>query len=57
MLKRTESGKLQLNILDLQLFLGELFSKCKSEKDVEWLSDNIHDAVDLIADEKLCELE
>ena len=38
MLKRKEDGKLRLSALDLEIFMGDLFEKCKTVHEVEWLS-------------------
>ena len=50
MLKR-KNGTLALNHLDLEIFLGELFLKCKTEEEIDWLQKEISETVDLIADE------
>ena len=33
MLKRNENGKLSLSSIDLQIFIGALFEKCKTENE------------------------
>lgn len=51
MLKRNEKGKLVLNTLDLQVFLGDLFYMCKTEKEVSFLLENIIECTECIAEE------
>lgn len=43
MLKRKENGKLYLSTLDLEIFMGDLFEKCKTVHEVEWLSVQLQD--------------
>ena len=51
MLNRNRNGTLALKHLDLEIFLGELFLKCKSEEEIDWLKEEINETVDVIADE------
>jgi hypothetical protein len=56
-LKRNkQSGKLTVNHLDLDILVGELYSLCKTEREVEWLRDILHSTVDHLADEKTDEI-
>ena len=57
MLNRNENGKLALNSLDLQIFLGDLFGKCKNEHEIGWLKEEITGITECIADERSEELE
>ena len=57
MLDRREDGKLRLNSLDLQIFLGDIFVKCKNEHEVEWLQEQVSSCVEGIAEERLNEFE
>jgi hypothetical protein len=56
MLSRSEKGRLILNSLDLQIFLGDLFEKCEDEHEIRWLQDEITGVTDCIADERREEL-
>lgn len=56
MLNRREDGKLTLKSLDLQIFLGDLFEKCKTEREVEWLQGEVTACVEIVADDKREEL-
>lgn len=51
MLNRNRNGTLSLKHLDLEIFLGELFLKCKSEEEIDWLKEEISETVDLISHE------
>lgn len=51
MLIRNESGKLFLQSLDLEIFLADLFVKCKNEREVEWLKEQLQESVEVIAEE------
>ena len=51
MLNRKRNGTLSLKHLDLEVFLGELFFKCNSEEEIDWLQKEISETVDAIADE------
>ncbi|WP_187291538.1 hypothetical protein [Clostridium novyi] len=57
MLERNENGKLFLKSLDLQIFLGDLYAKCKSECEVEWIEEELADAVECLAQERMEELD
>lgn len=52
-----KDGKLNFKSLDCQIFLGDLYEKCKNEHEVEWLQDALTECVDCIAEERLQELE
>ncbi|MDU1602502.1 MULTISPECIES: hypothetical protein [Clostridium] len=56
MLERNSKGKLALNTLDLQIFLGDLFVKCEDEHEIMWLTDEITGIAGCIADERREEL-
>ncbi|MCC0670433.1 MULTISPECIES: hypothetical protein [unclassified Clostridioides] len=50
MLNRDNTGELLLNKLDLEIFLSDLFFKCKNENELEWLEQTILDYIDLVKD-------
>jgi hypothetical protein len=57
MLKRNEKGKLLLKSLDLDIFIGDLFAKCDTEKEIEWLQEQLQSCTECRAEERIEELE
>ena len=57
MLKRKGNGKLSLSILDLEIFMGDLFEQCKTIHEIEWLSEQLQGCAEVIRDERTTELE
>jgi len=57
MLSRKENGKLSLEYPELQKFLSDLFEKCKTEIEVTWLSEQISDYTEAVADDRVEDLE
>ena len=51
MVERNVNGKLVLKFLDLEIFLGEMFLKCNTDEEIEWLQEQISEALDVIVDE------
>ena len=51
MVERNVNGKLVLKSLDLKIFLGEMFLECNTDEEVEWLQEQISEALDVIVDE------
>ena len=51
MVERNVNGKLVLKSLDLEIFLGEMFLKCNTDEEIEWLQEQILGALDVIVDE------
>ena len=51
MVERNVNGKLVLKFLDLEIFLGEMFIECNTDKEIEWLQEQISEALDVIVDE------
>ena len=51
MVERNINGKLVLKSLDLEIFLGEMFLKCNTDEEIEWLQEQISEALDVIVDE------
>ena len=51
MVERNVNGKLVLKSLDLEIFLGEMFLKCNTDEEIEWLQEQISEALDVIVDE------
>lgn len=56
MLSRNEKGKLSLDGLDLEIFLGDLFSECKNKHEITWLEEQITGCTEGIAEERLEEI-
>ncbi|EDS78067.1 hypothetical protein CBC_0711 [Clostridium botulinum C str. Eklund] len=56
MLERNEKGKLFLRSLDLQIFLGNLYAECRNQHEVEWVQEQLSDAVECLAEERIEEL-
>lgn len=50
-------GKLRLQSLNLQIFFGDMFAKCKNEHEVEWVQEQLQGHVEGTAEERLEELE
>ncbi len=50
-LNRSEDGKLKINTLNLQIFFGDLFEICNSEKEINFVLSNIVECAECIADE------
>lgn len=57
MISRNEKGKLVMQSLDMEIFIGELFEKCQTEHEVEWVQKELTGTIDTIADERICEIE
>jgi uncharacterized protein YutD len=53
MLKRNERGKLSFNHLDMQVFFDNLYEKCETEEEVEWLEDQIQSYAERGAEEAI----
>jgi hypothetical protein len=57
MVKRNENGKLELRTLDLAIFLDDLFDACQTEREIEWLKENIESALEGSMQDKLDQIE
>ena len=55
MLQRSLKGNLTLNSLDMQIFLGDLFYKCKTLQEVQWLEGELQTMVECMAEEVIDE--
>ena len=51
MVERNVNAKLVLKPLDLEIFLGEMFLKCNTDEEIEWLQEQISEVLDVIVDE------
>jgi len=57
MLTRNERNKLELNILDVQIFLDDLFAECENEDEIEWLQNELMEYVDIASEQRKDEVE
>lgn len=57
MIKRNKQGKLEIDVLGLQIFFGDLYEVCETEEEVERISELLSDINEDIADERLSEIE
>jgi len=51
-----ENGKLKLNSLDLEIFIGDLFAKCNTEKEINWLEEQLQLMIECLAEERINEI-
>ena len=56
MLSRNEKGNLKLKSLDLEIFFGELYEKCNSESEIDWLQEQLISMIECAAEERKEEL-
>lgn len=56
MLARNEKGRLVFNRLDFEILIGELYSKCETEDEVEWLEEQLQSIIECSAEERIDEL-
>ena len=54
--ERAENGKLKINSLDLQILIGDMFELCKTEHEIEFVSESIIGTAENITEEMLEEL-
>jgi hypothetical protein len=57
MLSRNKDGKLVLKSLDLEIFIGDMFGKCKNQHEIDWLQEQLSSCVECSADERTNEIE
>ena len=57
MLNRNEKGSLVFRQLDFSVFIGEMFDKCKTEKEVNWLQEQLSETIECSAEERLDEID
>lgn len=46
MLKRDENGKLGFDSLGFELFIDDLFDKCKNVQELEWLEERMVEIIE-----------
>lgn len=56
-MENKKSDKLNFESLDMQIFMGELFAECRTQKEVEWLQEQITGVVEGTAEERIEEIE
>lgn len=52
MTERDEKDRLVFKSLDFEIILFDMFRNCKNTKEIEWLADQLHGAIDVICEEK-----
>ena len=57
MLSRKENGKLSLSSLDLQILFGDLYEKCKTTHEVDWLSEQLVGYAESMQEERNDEID
>lgn len=56
MLKRIENGRLKLNGLELEVFIDDLFQKCNTTKEIEWINDELNSMLDVCYERRIEEI-
>ena len=51
--ERAENGKLKINMLDLQILIGDMFNLCKTEHEIEFVSEAIIGTAENITEEMI----
>ena len=57
MVVRDDKDKLVFQNLDFEIMLGDMFMKCRSVKEAQWLSERLQNEVEIICKEKIDEIE
>lgn len=57
MLDRREDGKLVFRELDFKILAGDMFEKCKTMREKEWLEEQLTGCIEVCAEEREDELE
>lgn len=57
MITRAENGRLFLERVKLEVFIGKLFTKCKNKKEIEWLESQMQIALDVSVEERIDEIK
>lgn len=55
--ERQKDGLIHFHPIDFEIFIGDFFEECKDEHETEWLKRELIDCIEIMADEKLDELE
>lgn len=55
-IERHGNEKIQVNTLNLEILIGDIFAKCNSEHEVEFVKEVLGDVVDLTSSERMDEL-
>jgi hypothetical protein len=48
--------KLIFSSLDFEILIGDLYEKCESEQEIEWLQDQLSSIVECLAEERMDEI-
>jgi hypothetical protein len=54
---RNERGSLTLNRADLDIIIGQIIDICRTEKELEWVQDQLIGCIESMVEGKLEELE
>ena len=57
MVVRDDKDKLVFQNLDFEIMLGDMFMKCRSVKEAQWLAERLQNEVEIICKEKIDEIE
>ncbi len=57
MIRRSEKGTMQLNHLQFEILIGDMFGMCKNKQEIEWLWGSLIECIDEVAQEREDELE
>ena len=57
MIKRDKSGRLKIDSLDIEIFLGRMFDICNNEQEAKWLLKQMQSTIDCIYAERICEIK
>ena len=52
MLNRNEDGKLVLSAFDLTILISELYEKCNTKEEIEWLQNELSSRVECEAENR-----
>lgn len=55
-IERHGNEKIQVNTLNLEILIGDIFAKCNSKHEVEFVKEVLGDVVDLTSSERMDEL-
>lgn len=57
MIERGRDGKLRVDALDAEIFFGDLFEKCESVREVDWVKEQLMGVIEVASEERVYELE
>lgn len=57
MINRDYKGRMVFQSLDFRILIGDLFEKCKTVNEVEWLTEQLTSAIECASEERTEEIE